>query len=170
MVSLEFIGLIFTGLSISISIIYYASVIRNQNKTREAQLFMNIYNQWNNLSSTYDYVMSKQWSTFDEYVKLMKTDSEFSNSIRQLSRFFEGLGVLVNRELIDVSYVDDLMSGSTLDFWEKIASVVIEIRKMSPSFQEWNEYLYVEVRKIYDSQHPEFKDKRAGFTTPWTNR
>ena len=170
MVSLEFIGLIFTGLSISISIIYYASVIRNQNKTREAQLFMNIYNQWNNLSSTYDYVMSKQWSTFDEYVKLMKTDSEFSNSIRQLSRFFEGLGVLVNRELIDVSYVDDLMSGSTLDFWEKIASVVIEIRKMSPSFQEWNEYLYVEVRKIYDSQHPEFKDKRAGFTTHWTNR
>jgi hypothetical protein len=36
--SYEFIGLIFTGLSVSILMIYYANVLTNTNKTQKQQL------------------------------------------------------------------------------------------------------------------------------------
>ena len=53
MVSLEIIALVLTGLSITVSIIYYANVLSNANKTqqltlenRNAQLLMRIYDKY----------------------------------------------------------------------------------------------------------------------------
>ena len=43
MASFEFLAIILTGLGLTASISYYAMVLRNQNKTRQAQLFMQIY-------------------------------------------------------------------------------------------------------------------------------
>lgn len=38
--------------------------------------------------------------------------------ISSLGTYFEGIGVLVKRNLVDPSMVDDLMSGRFIDFWE----------------------------------------------------
>jgi len=53
MVSFEFIALVFTGLSITASLFYYANVLSNTNKTqkmqletRQAQLFMQLVNRY----------------------------------------------------------------------------------------------------------------------------
>ena len=43
MASFEFIAVIVSVLGLAASITYYAIVLKNQNETRQAQLFMNLY-------------------------------------------------------------------------------------------------------------------------------
>ena len=67
-----------------------------------------------------------------------------------LGAYFEGIGVLVKRGLLDPTLVDDLLSINIFEFWEKIEPLVIERRKRmnKPTSGEWMEYLYNEIRKI----------------------
>jgi hypothetical protein len=53
MVQIEYLPIVLTGIGIIVSILYYTSVLRNANKTqqqqldtRQAQLFMQMYNKW----------------------------------------------------------------------------------------------------------------------------
>lgn len=46
MVDYQTISIVLTGLGLMIALIYYSMQIRNQNKTRQAQLFMQIYDRW----------------------------------------------------------------------------------------------------------------------------
>ena len=168
MVDAQGISIIFAGLSIAASIVYYASVLRNANKTqqtqletRQAQLFMQIFNQWNTteFGLQYQRCMNWEWTDVDDFYTKYWSSVEDANRFRMISRFFEGIGVLVHRGLIDVTLVDDLMSGETMRFWEMFAPVIEEmrIRLNWPQAVEWVEYLYNEVKAIYDQQHPELK-------------
>ena len=74
------------------------------------------------------------------------------------TNFYEGLGVLVKRGLIDPTMVDDLLSGPIVLFWERrVAPMVDELRERynNPTSYEWVEYLYKEIKRIRDLEHPE---------------
>jgi hypothetical protein len=66
----------------------------------------------------------------------------------------ESVGVLVKKDLIDVSLVDDLMSWIIISFYERYLPVLDEDRKFNPASGEFVEYLYNEVKAIRDKQHP----------------
>jgi len=55
MTSFEFLAIILTGLGLTASIVYYANVLSNANKTRKAQLFLSIY------TITLQEEMNKKW-------------------------------------------------------------------------------------------------------------
>ena len=55
-------------------------------------------------------------------------------SFNSIGYFFDGLGVLVHRKLIDISLVDDLMSSSVIWLWARV-------------IWEWVEYLYNCIRE-----------------------
>lgn len=78
---------------------------------------------------------------------------------RTIDQYFEGIGVLVHRNLIDVDLVDDMMSSLLISYWEKRGSLIYEARERfnSPQIMEWTEYLYNEVRKVAERQHPELR-------------
>jgi hypothetical protein len=63
--------------------------------------------------------------------------------------FFEGVGILLSRKLIDLGLVDDLHSYVIKTTWEKIKQVVEGVRKSNnaPQIYEWFEYLYNEMKK-----------------------
>ena len=73
-------------------------------------------------------------------------------------RFFEGLGVLVRENLIDMRIIALTMSSDIVIYWEKMKPVVGDFRR------EWNsarlvdqsEFLYNELMK-YMGEHPELK-------------
>ena len=73
--------------------------------------------------------------------------------------FFEGIGILVKRKLIDPTIVDDMMSGPILLAGERYELINRGIRERYgyPQWQEWQEYLTGEIRKIVDKQHPDFR-------------
>jgi hypothetical protein len=179
MVDAQTVSIVFAGLSIGIAAIYYALTIRNTQRnqeltleaqkqaleTRQAQLFMNVYNQSFNNPQFLDAMnefRSIQWNSFDEYLTLFdRTNPKTMDNLLALQiliGFFEGVGVLVKENLLDIRLFALLMTGQTKDFWEKLEPMVEEGREYFnyPRFVSETEYLYNELMK-YIEEHPELK-------------
>ncbi|MFH2112711.1 MAG: hypothetical protein ABIJ47_15800 [Candidatus Bathyarchaeota archaeon] len=163
MVELEAMSIVFTGLSISLAAFYYTMTLRNaqrtqqqQLETRQAQLFMQVYSKWQDK----DFNESKQLvlyeykcDGFDDYDAIMR-DKEKAANLRVIGTFLEGLGVLVKRRLVDVGFVDDMMSGDVLRFWDKYGGAVREfrVRRDYPQALEYTELLYTEIKAVAERQ------------------
>jgi len=63
--------------------------------------------------------------------------------------FFQGIGVLLCRKLIDIRLVGDLFTSPTNMTWDKMKGSIAEARKEfeQPTIAEWFEYLYNEMKK-----------------------
>ena len=120
---------------------------------------MQIYHQWNGyeFNKKYEKAMNWQYSDYDDAMENILSNAENRIALSTVVRFFEGLGVQVKRGLIDVSLVDDLMSGSIIRFWELAQPFIEEYRAHNnyPNYGEWVEYLCTEVKAIYDQQYQE---------------
>jgi ferric iron reductase protein FhuF len=101
------------------------------------------------------------WKDFEEWWQKYgpETNVEENASFVSVIRYYEGVGVLVKKGLIDLNLVGELMSSHVIRFWEKLEPVFKEIRERlnwPEVFQEF-EYLYNEIITIVEEQHPELK-------------
>ena len=64
-----------------------------------------------------------------------------------VGNFMERIGVLLKNKLLDASLISQMVTVT--DFWEKMKPVIEGIRKEehNPSYYEWFEYLYNEMKK-----------------------
>jgi hypothetical protein len=164
---------------ILVGIVYYLFIMRNSQRTRElalkaqeltlkaqeqaletrqAQLFMNIYTQvyslefWNHfreVSQEWD------WEDYDDWYDKYESVPEKQNIFNAVGSYFEGMGVLVKRNFIDVTFVDDLLSGPLMSLWQKFEPVILEERrrKNAPTIWEWFGYLYDRVKEVAEKEH-----------------
>ena len=172
MVDAQTISIIFAGVSIGVAAIYYTLTLRNtqraqqlQLETRQAQLFMNIYNQ---SFTNPDYLESigrifdNEWSSYEEFKSKYhygeNKDPEFCKAYDLVCGFFEGLGVLVKENLLDIRLVALLISTQTRRIWELNQLIIHEFREDLNAPRIWSEfeYLYDELMK-YIEEHPELK-------------
>ena len=166
-------------LALIVGIAYYLFIMRNSQRTRElalkaqeltlkaqeqaletrqAQLFMNIYTQvydlefWNHFREVRE---QWEWEDYDDYYEKYRLVPEKSNIFSAVGSYFEGIGVLVKRNLIDVTFVDDLISGPLMSMWQKFEPVILEERRRKnvPTFWEWFGYLYDRVKEIAEIEH-----------------
>ena len=163
-ISLQTVLTYLTLISVPVGVLYHIMTLRNTRKnqemtleTRQAQLFMQIYNRWNSADflDAWDRYASHEWSTYEEF-SLVFDDPRGRRSIRILGTYFEGIGVLVKEDLIDIRIVAELMTSSIMSFWEKLTPVVEDARKRRRAPSLWNgiEYLYRELVR-YTDEHPE---------------
>ncbi|MFB0557761.1 MAG: hypothetical protein ACETVY_01470 [Candidatus Bathyarchaeia archaeon] len=92
---------------------------------------------------------------YDDFIRKYgwKTNPKAWNSLGSVAAFFEGIGVLVHRNLIDVNLVSELMSRHIVGFWEKNKPISIEMRKrLEPIVDVYLEYLYDRVRPIAEQR------------------
>jgi hypothetical protein len=178
MVSVETISIVFTGLSVSLAAFYYISTLRNAQRnqqltlraqeqaleTRQAQLFMQLYNVFTSTdfqSNYWDIIDNWEFSDFMEFMEKYGSETNLDAFAKRgaVGAYFEGMGVLVNRKLIDVGLVDDLISGLIIRYWEKMQPIMDDAREMMtyPQLGEWIEYLYNEIKPIAEEQHPELR-------------
>jgi hypothetical protein len=157
MVDTQTLSILFAGLSIAASIVYYASVLRNANKTqqlqletRQAQMFMGIYNQLNRADfiDAWRAFMEMEWSTFEE-LQQVNEDPESDRHLWVLGMFYEGLGVLVKNDLVPMKLLAETITGMTRMWWEKFIPIVEEGRRELnlPRWYSETEYLYNELMK-----------------------
>jgi hypothetical protein len=164
-------------ISIPIGVFYHIMTLNNTRRnqeltlkaqnhaleTRQAQLFMNIYNQsYSNpqFQTARATLMKYQWNTFEDFKKLYhlgeNADPEFISAYDLMGSLFEGMGVLVRESFLDVRFVALLMTGNIRTFWEKTMPIIGELRVD----QDWprllieTEFLYNELMK-YNKEHPE---------------
>jgi hypothetical protein len=119
-----------------------------------ARAYMQIYNRWNSKELLHAYGQVRytyQWTDFTDSWKKYGPDvnPEAYVNIMLLRTFFEGLGVLVKKELIDITLIEDLLSERIIWYWEKALEPVLEdIRKLAndPTQADHVEYLYHELK------------------------
>lgn len=153
LVLLQSISYVAAALSVVVGFFYYALMLRNAGRARQTELFMKLYERWEDEDFEkhwMEVVYEWEWKDYDDFDKKYGSGNleAFSNAFSVLA-YFEGIGVLVKRKLIDIELVDDLMSTSILWYWEKTAPIVVESRKRlnRPQLLEWSEYLYGEMLK-----------------------
>jgi len=83
-----------------------------------------------------------------------KKNPEARYSLGSVGAFFEGVGALVHRKLIDPEPVGKLMSRHIVLFWEKLRSISYEMRRtLGYPVDLWLEYLYSQMKLIADKQY-----------------
>ena len=132
-------------------------------ETRQAQLFMPIYSTFysNEFLKAFYEIMTWSYDNYDDYVAKYGYTANPDAAIlhAKVNMYLEGIGVLVKRELIDPSLVDDLMSSIVVGYWEKYRPYVYDyrVRRDLHQMSEYVEYLYNQIKPIVERQHGELK-------------
>ena len=83
----------------------------------------------------------------EESAKLRDQGADLENMAFLVGMFFESAGVMVNRKLIPLDIVDDLMGGVTRVVWIKVFVWIEEVRTINPRAFEWWEWLTQQLDK-----------------------
>jgi len=120
--------------------------LRDLVKTRQTDLIMRLYSRFGSegFQKTLDKVRRREAKGFHDYEEKYGLAEWIA-----IGTFFEGIGVLLYRKLIDIGLVDDLFTSPIKMSWDKMKDSIIEARKEygQPTIFEWFEYLANEMKK-----------------------
>ena len=155
---LQTVSYLIAALSFAVTCAYYIMNLKNTQRNmqltleaRQTQIFLQLMNYLKTEGRAWTkFMLTYEWSDFDDYMKKYgpidnpdEWDEQFKHQIT-----FEGIGILVNKKMIDISLVYEAYGDWVMRYWEKYQPVVVEFRKTYGSeFFEWTEYLVGELRK-----------------------
>jgi hypothetical protein len=157
MVSTEVLAILLSGVGISGSLLYYASVLRNTSRAQQIQMLQRLHDSKSDKEGLEHFfeLMWLEWSDFDDYMsKYSPRNNPKTSSIMesQLS-YLDGLGVLVKNNVVDLETVYDITGRRIIMIWFQFESVIDGLRKgpdfgPGPDYCESFEYLAEEMIKI----------------------
>ena len=140
MASFEFLAIIVSVLGLAASITYYAIVLANANRTRQAQIIMQVYQKMTDpaYNDLFWEVMLTEWDSPEEY---MKTES-FRN-LSTILNYFESVAILLQRGLIPRDLVYDFFPTNVNVLCDKYEQVFdyIRVENNQPDYR--NKVLYL---------------------------
>lgn len=126
-------------------------------ETRQAQFFLQIYDNFHQADffDKFTDILTWKWAGYEDFMLRYGRDANprawYSEA--SVAAFFEGVGVLVHRKLIDPEIVGELMSRHIVLFWEKMSPVSLEMRKrLQMPVDVWLENLYYVMKPIAQEQ------------------
>ena len=169
-------------ISVPVGVFYYIMTLQNSNKnqqltlkaqeltvkaqqqsveTRQAQLFMQLYDRFNEPEFRKifaEIIWFWEWKDMDDFENKYgyKTNMDAYSKRTSMYAYFEGMGLLLRRGLIDIQFVYDLSGGNIMRIWEKMEPVIMHYRSINRSRRnEWHsanswddfEYLYNEIKR-----------------------
>ena len=163
MVEFETISLFIAAAAVAFGVIIGVATVRSEAGTRRAQLFLEFH------TKAYDKKFVKDllevnthwtWKDAEEFFKKYgpETNPEAFALFVSVGSYFDGMGLLLKRRLIDVNVLPELMATAILAFWEKTRPIAREFGELTrrPRTFDSIEYLYREVRK---------RDEKRGLAT-----
>ena len=157
MVELATALMVIQTISLTVGVIYYIITLQNSNKnqkhqleTRQANLFSqyHLYYQSKEFQSEFNEIMYKwEWKDYADFSIKYGTGSTNLNSYSswiRIFQFYDGLGILCKKGLLDKQFVAEMMSVTLRIFWEKNREIIKEAREHhnEPTAMEMTEYLY----------------------------
>jgi len=133
-------------------VIYYVLEIRHQSRLRQTESVIKL-SPWFNMNArevqeAITQVCSIEYENYDDYLERYSGKPEHM-TLKILGNYFEGMGILVYRKLVETDIVYDFWGDIIQSSWEKIEPLVAGMRKDSGDlnmFRFW-EYLYDEMKK-----------------------
>ena len=148
---LQTVSIVTASAGVLAATIYYILQIRNQSKIRQTDLVMRLYATYSSNE------FQDAWGqTIDAPIDFESIDDvrDFDNkvvlrAVNQVCLFFEGVGILLQRKLVDTTMIEDLFGGVIASTWEKLKTGVIKARQQlkDPTIYYYFEYLYNEMQK-----------------------
>lgn len=146
MLDIPSISAIIAAASVLAGVIYYSVQIRHQTRVRQTDLIMKLYSRYGSkgFQKTLEEVSRREAKSFHDYEEKYGRAEWIT-----VGTFFEGIGVLLYRKLIDIGLVDDLFTAPIKMAWDKMKDGIIEARKEygQQTIFEWFEYLANEMKK-----------------------
>jgi len=159
MVSLEIIALVLTGLSISVSILYYASVLRNNTKAQHMQVMLSIQRSRAQSGGTLRYVkaLNMSWRDYDDFNEKYGFDNNpevFAEWISYLTQF-DDYGYMLKRSIVDLDFMFETCYPSIVKLWYKFRPVFM-VRRLQDETNEremfWFQYIAEELERYAESK------------------
>jgi hypothetical protein len=129
--------------------------LRNIVKARQGELFLNLYDHYNNPTFVRrfgDLLFNWSWKDYDDWHEKFSPEANIKAyaSWASIGNYFKGVGVLVDEKMIDARLVEKLMGEPFLRYWEKCEPIIKEFRKdyKMPKAWEMVEHLYNELKNI----------------------
>lgn len=152
---IEYLPVVLTGIGLTASILYYSHILRNANKTqkltletRQVQMFMNISDvrstpEFQKLLYRVAYV--DEWSDIEDYYRKYGPKENLDNYSEHMYiwQLFETTGFLLEKGVIDDSFLDDLFKITLIDVWTKYEPVIHALRERSGKQKLWNQFEYL---------------------------
>ncbi len=146
MVDITEISAMVAAAGVLVGVAYYILDIRQQTKIRQTDLVMRLYSTFGSkeFQSSWKRIESSEFKSYDEYVKKYGTEDYVLCAV-----FYEGIGVLLQKRLIDINLVDALFSAPLKFMYERMKPLIEDNRKQfrDPRVFEYFEYLYNEMKK-----------------------
>jgi hypothetical protein len=165
MVDAQTIGVLVTAVSVTVAAIYYIMTLRTQQRnmkatlqTREAQLFMMLYSNTSSeeFSRHLKTISSTEWNSYEDFKAKVINDPEKAVSLQVIVSTWEGIGVLVRENLVDIKLIALYCAGTTRKLWEKFRPEIEAYRKEIDYSRYMSEMEYVYGRLMdYMASHPE---------------
>jgi hypothetical protein len=121
--------------------IFYSFQIRNQTRVRRADLVMRLYATFDSLEFQ-EAFHRVYWSDFHDYDSLIEILGG-RHVGTYLFTFYDQVGVLLRRGLIDLDLVDALLGNSARQLWQKVTPVVEEARLRSDDARLYEHFEYL---------------------------
>ena len=146
MVDITEISAMVAAAGVLVGVVFTVLQLRDLVKTRQTDLIMRVYSHYGSegFQKAFDKFRLRKTKHIRDYEEKYGR-AEFI----VIGTFFEGIGILLRRHLIDIALVDDLFTSPTKLAWSEMKDSIIEVRKEygMPTIFEWFEYLYNELKK-----------------------
>ena len=143
---------------IIVGVAYYVLNIQNNQRNqqltleaRQTQIFLQLVEYLKIESAAWaKFMLTYEWNDFEDYMKKygpINNPHDWEEQFKHLITY-EGLGIMVSKNMIDISLVYEAYGDWVMRYWEKYYPVMIEFRKTyGPEYLEWTEYLIDELKK-----------------------
>jgi len=151
-VDLTEISAIVATAGVLVGVVYYIQAIRHQAQTKQTDLVMRLYATFsgNEFQDAWAKV-KKRAREFDDIDDIHEFEEKMGGlrEFNQVSLFFEGVGILLKRKIVDDTMIDDLFGGAIARAWETVRTGIIRGRQQQndPTIYYYFEYLYDEMKK-----------------------
>jgi len=137
--------------SVAAGAIYYILETRHQRRMRQTEAVIRL-SPWLSMSASeiqgaIASVCSTEYEGVDEYFRKYSGKPE-QEALKLLGNYFEGVGLLVYRRLVEADIVYDFWGDIALSTWDDNTEVIDEMRRRNsePRMFEYWEYLAKEMR------------------------
>ncbi len=146
------LSVVVASASVVAGAIYYMIETRHQRIMRQTESILRL-SPWfsmeaKEIQEAINKVCSVEYTDYKDYLAKYSGKPE-QTSLKLLGNYFEGVGILVYRKLVEVDIVFDFWGDLALSIWEGNKELIFDMRKDSgePRMFEYWEYLAREMKK-----------------------
>ena len=153
MVDVQTVSIAIASASVVAGVVYYALQIRHQTRVRQTDLVVRLYSLWTG-GDFLEAMLKVANLDYEDYTDFLRKYGPLSSetpvniAFFKVANYFDELGILLHKGLIDADMVSEFLMPSTLITWNKMKPAIEGFRKdTGRAFYHWFEYFYDETKK-----------------------